>query len=231
MSAGRPSGLGRRLGPGSLFAAVLVPLLLAASGCTTDPGAAAGDAAGASGPVPFADCAGLTAPPAAAAGAVPQPSTVAAPQPSAAAGSPSGGGTPLPDVSLACFADGTVVDVAAVRGPAVINFWGSWCKPCREELPALQRLADRTAGQLHLIGVNTYDDRDPAVAVAEDLGLRFPSLVDRDRQLLLAVERVGLPLTLFVDGDGEIRRTYEGTVDDATLADLVGRELGLAVAP
>jgi len=227
MSAGRPSGPGRWLGlgrwlrPGSWFAAALVPLLLVASGCTTDPGAAAGDAAGASGPVPFADCAGLTAPPAAAA--------VAAPQPSTDVGTP-GGGTPLPDVSLACFADGTVIDVAAVRGPAVINFWGSWCQPCREELPALQRLADRTAGQLHLIGVNTYDDRDPAVAVAEDLGLRFPSLVDRDRKLLLAVERVGLPLTLFVDADGEIRRTYEGTVDDATLADLVERELGLTVA-
>ncbi|MFV2086887.1 TlpA family protein disulfide reductase [Micromonospora sp. LOL_021] len=210
---------GRRLRPGPLFAAALVPLLLAATGCTADPGAGAADAAGASGPVPFADCAGLTQPPA------------AAPQPSAGAGTAAGGGVPLPDVSLACFADGTVVDVAAVRGPAVINFWGSWCQPCREELPALQRLADRTAGQLHLIGVNTYDDRDPAVAVAEDLGLRFPSLVDRDRQLLLAVERVGLPLTLFVDGAGEIRRTYEGTVDDATLADLVERELGLTVAP
>ncbi|MDG4773478.1 TlpA disulfide reductase family protein [Solwaraspora sp. WMMD792] len=221
---------GRRLRAGPSFAAALVPLLLVASGCTTDPGAGAGDAAGASGPVPFADCAGLTAPPAASAVAAPQPSTGgAAPQPSTDVGTP-GGGTPLPAVSLACFADGTVIDVAAVRGPAVINFWGSWCQPCREELPALQRLADRTAGQLHLIGVNTYDDRNPAVAVAEDLGLRFPSLVDRDRKLLLAVERVGLPLTLFVDADGEIRRTYEGTVDDATLADLVERELGLTVA-
>ncbi|WP_326549894.1 TlpA family protein disulfide reductase [Micromonospora sp. NBC_01813] len=193
------------------LAALVVPLLLAVSGCA----GGRSDAAGGTPPVPFADCAGLTTPPAGPADIPP------AVEPT----------TRLPEVALPCFADGPVVDVAAIRGPAVINFWGSWCEPCRAELPALQRLADRTEGQLHLIGVNTWDDRGRALAVAEDLELTFASLVDRDRELLLAVERIGLPLTLFVDDRGEIRRVYEGAVDDVTLAELVEREFGLTVTP
>jgi thiol-disulfide isomerase/thioredoxin len=188
------------------------------SACTADradtPGVGSTDQV----PVPFADCAGLTSPPA------------GLTSPPAGASPVAGPADPLPEVSLRCFADDSPVDVAAIRGPAVINFWASWCEPCRSELPALQRLADRSAGQLHLIGVNTWDDRSRALTIAEDLELTFPSLVDRDRELLLAVERIGLPLTLFVDDRGEIRRVYEGEVDDATLAELVEEEFGLTVA-
>lgn len=202
--------------------AVAVPLLVLA-GCAGSAGSGSTTDAGA---VPFADCAGLTAaPPVSAA----PPAAIAPPTDGVSPGA-TRTGTPLPAIELTCFADGTPVAVDAIRGPAVINFWASWCEPCRDELPALQRLADRTDGQLHLVGVNTWDDRDRALSVAEDLGLSFPSLVDRDRALLLGVERVGLPLTLFVDDRGTIRHTYEGTVDDATLADLVQRELGLPVA-
>ncbi|WJK41215.1 TlpA disulfide reductase family protein [Solwaraspora sp. WMMA2056] len=202
--------------------AVAVPLLMLA-GCG---GGAGGGSTTEAGAVPFADCAGLTtAPPASTA-----PPDAAAPPTDGVSPDATPTGTSLPAIELACFADGTPVAVDAIRGPAVINFWASWCEPCRDELPALQRLADRTDGQLHLVGVNTWDDRDRAVAIAEDLGLSFPSLVDRDRALLLGVERVGLPLTLFVDDRGTIRHTYEGTVDDATLAELVQRELGLPVA-
>lgn len=197
--------------------ALVVPLALV-SACTVDRADAPAGGATGQAPVPFADCAGLTSPPAGL--------TSPAPGSSPAAETADA----LPEVSLRCFADDSAVDVAAIRGPAVINFWASWCEPCRSELPALQRLADRSAGQLHLIGVNTWDDRSRALAIAEDLELTFPSLVDRDRELLLAVERIGLPLTLFVDENGEVRRVYEGEVDDATLAELVEQEFGLTVA-
>ncbi|WFE26231.1 TlpA disulfide reductase family protein [Solwaraspora sp. WMMD791] len=205
---------GARPGWRRLLAAA-VPLLVLA-GCA---GGAGGGPTTDDGAVPFADCAGLTTAP---------PAATAPPTDGVSPGA-TRTGTPLPAIELTCFADGTPVAVDAIRGPAVINFWASWCEPCRDELPALQRLADRTDGQLHLVGVNTWDDRDRAVAVAEDLGLSFPSLVDRDRALLLGVERVGLPLTLFVDDRGRVRYAYEGTVDDATLAELVQRELALPV--
>ena len=76
----------------------------------------------------------------------------------------------LPDLRLPCFTGGEPVGLDAVRGPAVINLWASWCGPCRKELPAFQRLAGRTGGQLHVVGVDTRDDREAAQSLAADLG-------------------------------------------------------------
>ncbi|MDG4768481.1 TlpA disulfide reductase family protein [Solwaraspora sp. WMMD406] len=209
--------------------ALVVPVLLVA-GCTGDPVTPA-----ATEPVPFADCARLTAPPVEAVGDADAAlgdvaaATTGDADPSRAAGPAA---TPLPTLSLPCFADGTAVDVAALRGPAVISLWASWCPPCRDELPVLQRLSDRTAGQLHVIGVNTADDRGRALDLANDLGLSFPNLVDPQERLRRAVRRVGLPLTIVVDARGDIRLLHqESELDDAALAELVEHELRVTVAP
>lgn len=111
----------------------------------------------------------------------------------------------LPDLSLPCFTGGQQVALTSLRGPAVINLWASWCGPCREELPAMQRLADRTAGKLTVLGVDTGDDRDSAASFAAEKGVRLPTLFDRDKKLLGAVGGAALPVTVFIDADG--RRT------------------------
>lgn len=193
---------------------LLVPLLLVTA-CT------ATDAGGAGAASPFADCATLTAPPAAISPAA------AATAPNARAGA----GTPLPAIELSCFTGGGTVGLGAIRGPAVVNLWASWCDPCRKELPAFQRLAERASGRVHVIGVNTKDTRSGAQSLGEDFQLTFPMLFDPREQLRSALQRNVLPMTLFVDHQGRIRHVADSKVlDDAALSTLVARHLGVAVA-
>ncbi|HEY8450967.1 MAG: TlpA disulfide reductase family protein [Micromonosporaceae bacterium] len=173
----------------------------------------------AAGPIsPLAECADLTAPPpAAGAGA------------DRRAGDDTGPALPqrLPDLTLPCVTGGEPVDLSRLAGPAVVNLWASWCEPCRDELPVLQRFADRAAGRVHVVGVVTEDTRTRAVWLALDTGVTFPSVHDVDGRLHDRLPAVGLPVTLFVDADGRIRHLHNAPLDDGTLAELAAEHLGV----
>ncbi|MFI6232311.1 redoxin domain-containing protein [Micromonospora sp. NPDC050784] len=142
-----------------------------------------------------------------------------------------GGGSALPELTLSCFTGGAPVVLRNVAGPAVINVWASWCPPCRKELPAFQRLSERAAGQLQVVGVNSRDSRSGAQSIGEDFGVRFPMLVDQGEALQRELKRNAIPLTLFVGADGQVRHIdASGALDDAKLAELVRQHLGLAVS-
>ncbi|WP_173058700.1 TlpA family protein disulfide reductase [Phytohabitans houttuyneae] len=184
-------------------------LVLAVAGCDGSDGSAPA----AEPSPPFADCAGLTAPP-----------------PSAAPVALTGEGGPLPEVALPCFTGGQDMVVSAIRGPAIVNLWGSWCGPCREELPAFQRFAERAAGKVTVVGVDTRDSRSAASSLAADLGVTYPNLFDPSEQLRAKLGVTALPATLFVDRDGRVRHLYNSTaLDDATLATLAARHLGVTL--
>jgi thiol-disulfide isomerase/thioredoxin len=203
------------------LAALLLPLALLAAGCTAPADEPAPtEPRKNTRPSPFAACAPLTAPPPSAPAASPAP---------APGGS---GGAELPELTLPCFTGGDQVALRDVRGPAVINLWASWCPPCRKELPAFQRLSERTAGQLQVFGVNTRDSREAAQSIGEDFGVRFPVLFDQGESLRRGLNRNAIPLTVLVGADGRIRHVdTSGALDDARLAALVRDHLGVAVTP
>ena len=162
---------------------------------------------------PFAGCAALTGPPAASAASSPGPSPTA----------------DLPPVSLSCFTGGESFALDGLRGPAVISLWASWCGPCREELPLMQELADRTAGRLHVVGVDTRDSGDAAASFAADKAVSFPTLFDPDQRLLTALGKVNLPVTVFIGADGG-RYVYTGpALDRPALGELVRTHTGVTV--
>jgi thiol-disulfide isomerase/thioredoxin len=204
------------------LALLAVPLALLVGGCTDSP--ADGPAprpAAAERPSPFRDCSALGTAPTASPGAA---------SASPGAGATAGGQT-LPALTLACFTGGAPVALRDVAGPAVINVWASWCGPCRKELPAFQRLSERTTGRLQVVGVNTRDSRSGAQSIGEDFGVRFPILVDQGDALQRELRRNAFPLTLFVDSGGRIRHIdATGALDDASLTTLVRQHLGVAVS-
>lgn len=163
---------------------------------------------------PFADCATLAAPPAKASADAP-----ATKAPSA-----------LPAVTLDCVTGGASVPVQSLRGPAVVNLWATWCPPCREELPVFQQLADQAGDRVHVVGIDTRDDRGEAIRLADRLGVSFPTLADPNQLVLRAVGAIGLPVTLFVDRGGQVRHVYNGkALDGPRLSALLEQHLGLAV--
>lgn len=204
----------------ALLGSVTVVAAASAGGSGSDPAAGPDTADGATSSPPhvespLAGCARLRAPP-------PE-----APAPATPAGGDADAGArgPLPELELSCVTGGEPVALDRLPGPAVVNLWASWCYPCREELPVLQRFADRTAGRVHVVGVVTSDTRTRAAAFAGDAGLTFPMLYDPDGHLLAELPTVGLPKTLFVDANGTVRHLHQAPLDADTLTALAAEHL------
>lgn len=126
----------------------------------------------------------------------------------------------LPRATLPCLNDVSKVDIAALRGPTIVNLWASWCSPCRKELP---RLADaaRRSDRVGFLGVDTRDDAELAGALLEELGVTYPQVVDAKGTVLDATRVPGLPVTLAVDAEGRIVDRVIGEVSDNELARLL----------
>ncbi|CAM3752639.1 hypothetical protein GCM10009799_04890 [Nocardiopsis rhodophaea] len=123
--------------------------------------------------------------------------------------------------------DGGRMDLDALHGQvSVVNVWGSWCSPCREEAPDLQRVwegAERDG--VRFVGVNTRDTEAGAAAFVEEFGLTYPSIVDPDGEALRAWREIipvqAIPSTVVVDREGRVAARVIGPVDAATLRGLV----------
>ena len=93
----------------------------------------------------------------------------------------------------------------------IVNFWATWCVPCRQEMPALQETYDaHRAHGLVLLGVDYGEDRDQVVNYAREIGVSFPLLLDRDTAVGQRYRVQGLPTTVFVDRQGIIRDVVVG---------------------
>jgi thiol-disulfide isomerase/thioredoxin len=96
--------------------------------------------------------------------------------------------------------------------PTVVNLWGSWCGPCRDELPILQRLADAAGDRVHVVGVISKDGLPQAESFAADAVVSFPSAFDGQGDLMAGVGINVLPYTYFLDADGAVVYTQVGPV-------------------
>jgi peroxiredoxin len=118
-----------------------------------------------------------------------------------------------PDFTLRALA-GTNLRLQEQRGRVVmVNFWATWCGPCRQEMPQLNKLYEkyRAAGFV-LLGVNVDDDARNAAEVATKLGLKFPVLLDTDKAVSRLYELSTMPSTVLIDRDGRLRYVHRGYV-------------------
>ena len=125
---------------------------------------------------------------------------------------PAQGATTLPRLSLRCPGGGTL-DLAKAPGvPMVVNLWGSWCSPCRAELPVVQQLADAVGDRVRVLGVISKDGMPQAESFAEDAKVTFPSAFDGQGDLMAKEGLNYLPVTYFVDASGAVTYTQVGPV-------------------
>lgn len=89
-------------------------------------------------------------------------------------------GEPAPDFDLPALDDAAPpVGLAARRGqPVLINFWASWCVPCRQEMPALEALHQRYSSCVSFVGIDHLDERGPAAELVSETGVTYPSGFD-----------------------------------------------------
>jgi len=137
-------------------------------------------------------------------------------------------GEAAPDVTLTLL-DGRPLQLADLRGNVVVlNFWASWCEPCREEAPILQALSEATAAtgeQTVVVGVGIRTDNDAAArAFVEEYGLTYPIGRDTatDQPGVGPIEQAfgipsAYPSTLFIAPDGTVDRYHLGPISEAQL--------------
>lgn len=149
-----------------------------------------------------------------------QPS-VRAPQPAV--------GHPAPAFTLATLdgAEFTLSSDAAngERTPIVLNFWATWCGPCRNEMPALQAAAENYRGHVAIIGVDQMEDKATVQAFVDELGITFPIPMDADGAVGERYNVRGLPTTFFIDRNGVIQQIWTGEMNRITLAEGIGKIL------
>lgn len=120
-------------------------------------------------------------------------------------------GQPAPDFSLQSFS-GEQVSLSDHQGDVVmINFWATWCGPCRQEMPILDELYSRyeRAG-FQLLGVNIDDEPQRAKDMIAELGVSFPVLFDNTKEVSELYSVQAMPVSVMVDREGKVRYVHHG---------------------
>ena len=145
-------------------------------------------------------------------------------------------GQPAPDFVLQARGETAPVQLSAYRGRVVVlNFWASWCGPCREEMPEFQReYVAHTPGQgpvILAVNVLVLDARQPAEAFVSEMGISFPVAFDQTGEVAERYRVRGLPSTFFIDPDGVVRRATYGPVFGNILAEGIAAAEARSNAP
>ncbi len=112
--------------------------------------------------------------------------------------------------------EGPSIALATLKGhPVVLNFWASWCVPCREEAPLLEAIWKTSQAKgVIVVGVDTQDLEQPARAFLRQYRITFPTVRDPDGTVARLFGTTGVPETFFIGSDGHIRGKFPGEQPD-----------------
>ena len=127
----------------------------------------------------------------------------------------------IPDFELPTLHGDTLAADSLDGRVTVVNFWASWCPPCRSEAPMLAAVATETSGdEVQFLGVLHQDQREPALEFAERSGLDFPTVID-DGALAREFGVRSIPMTFIVAPDGTILARHFGPISETRLRVLI----------
>lgn len=121
-----------------------------------------------------------------------------------------------PDFSQKTVAGGNTVSMHDLSGKvAIVDFWATWCDPCRKSFPKLEQLnAKYSASGLKIVGISEDDDKAGIPAFASDLGAKFPLVWDENKTIASKWQPKSMPTTFIVDRTGTVRFVHLGYHDD-----------------
>lgn len=126
----------------------------------------------------------------------------------------------------AAYGESLSFDAQAIKQPVIINFWASWCGPCYEEAPELERAWQHHQDKVLFIGINTQDrNRDDANKFLDDFALSFPNVIDNNSRISIDYGTFGLPETFFIKADGSLSYKHAGALS----VDVLEREIAKLV--
>lgn len=126
---------------------------------------------------------------------------------------------PAPDFTRPLLEGEGSITLSDLRGhPVLLNFWASWCGPCKQEAPVLAAGWRKWGDEgVIFLGVDTRDSRSAAIAFEHRYGIEYQSVVDENEEVNYAYGVTGFPETFFIDAEGNLVGKYVGPMDAATL--------------
>lgn len=122
---------------------------------------------------------------------------------------------------------GSEIRLEDLKGkPILINFWASWCVPCREEMPLLEKYFQKYPQEIQMVAVNDGESKAVVRAFADELDLSFPILLDPQSEISRQYNVLGLPSTFFIDEGGIIKFQHTGILTEEQLLKYLN-ELGI----
>lgn len=127
-------------------------------------------------------------------------------------------GALAPDFTLLDL-DGRPWTLSQFRGkPVLLNFWATWCPPCRKEMPDLQRFSAQYGDRVQLLGVNwDYQADDEVRTFLDEYAITYPTLMDRAGEVIVRYRLTGLPVTFWIDEAGFIRGLWLGAMQESDI--------------
>ncbi len=124
-------------------------------------------------------------------------------------------GVEAPDFDLPVLSSGSRVSLADQRGKVVlVNFWATWCKPCEDEMPSMERLYQQLhASGFEMLAISVDESKSDVEDFAARMGISFPILLDPDQNISRRYQTMGFPESLLVDRDGVVVERYVGPRD------------------
>ncbi|MDR3575135.1 MAG: TlpA disulfide reductase family protein [Anaerolineaceae bacterium] len=126
-------------------------------------------------------------------------------------------GNPMPDFDLTSL-DNSDIHISQYLGkPVIVNFWASWCVPCKQEMPLLERYYQAQNGQLIIVGINNQESVDIARPFVLENHISFPILMDLQGKIRDQFMIRGFPTSLFINSKGVYIAEHIGTLDEESL--------------
>jgi peroxiredoxin len=120
-------------------------------------------------------------------------------------------GAPAPEFELAEATGGAKQSLAAHSGKLlIVDFWATWCEPCKQSFPAYQKLVERMAGGLVVIGVSQDDDPQAIPGFRAETGAKFPLVWDDDKLVAKSYDPPTMPTAFVIDRSGIVRFVHVG---------------------
>lgn len=126
-------------------------------------------------------------------------------------------GLPAVNFELATLG-GETLALNQMRGkPVIINFWATWCPPCREEMPLFQKYYEEKSPDLMVLGINVMEPAHLIQPYVNEMGITFPIVLDEKGEVEAHYLVRGLPTTFFLDAEGVVRAQHIGLLDETLL--------------